>query len=57
VVFSLDAAPPYSRLVSISFDILENQVAHHYQTNIALNSWAGNLLDTSGNNIISDDDW
>jgi prepilin-type N-terminal cleavage/methylation domain-containing protein len=57
VEFSLDAAPPYSRFVSISFDVLENEIVRQYQINAALSSWAGNLLDTSGNNIISDDDW
>ncbi len=57
VQFSLDVAPPYSRLVSISFNVLENEIVRQYQINAALSSWAGNLLDTSGSNIISDDDW
>jgi len=57
VQFSLDASPPYSKLVSISFEVFENGIAHQYQINAALNSWAGNLLDTGGNNIVSDDDW
>lgn len=56
VEFSLYAAPPYSRFVSISFDILENEIVHGYQINAALNSWAGNLLDAGGNSIVSDDD-
>jgi hypothetical protein len=43
--------------VSISFEVFENGIAHQYQINAALNSWAGNLLDTGGNNIVSDDDW
>ena len=56
VQFSLDAAPPFSKYVSISFDVLENNNTRKYQISIALNAWAGNLLDAGGNNIISDDD-
>ena len=56
VQFSLDATPPYTKYLSISFDILENDNSRKYQINAALNSWAGNLLDASGNNIVSDDD-
>ncbi len=56
VEFSLDAAPPYSRFVSISFDVLENEIVRQYQINAALCGWAGNLLDAGGNNIVSDDD-
>ncbi len=56
VEFSLDAAPPYSKFVGISFDVLENEIVHQYQINAALSGWAGNLLDAGGNNIVSDDD-
>ena len=56
VDFSLDAAPPYSKFASISFDILENGIIRQFQINAALNSWAGNMLDAGGNNIVSDDD-
>ena len=56
VEFSFDAAPPNSRLVSIAFDVLENDIAHLYQISAVLRGWAGNLLDGSGNNIVSDDD-
>ncbi|MHC4726801.1 MAG: PilW family protein [Planctomycetota bacterium] len=56
VEFSLDVATPYSRFVSISFDVLENNIVHQYQINAALSGWAGNLLDAGGNNIVSDDD-
>jgi prepilin-type N-terminal cleavage/methylation domain-containing protein len=56
VEFSLDAAPPYSRFVSISFDVLENEIDRQYQINAALSGWAGNLLDAGGNNIVGDDD-
>jgi len=56
VEISFDAAPPNSRFVSIAFDILENDIVHRYQISAALRGWAGNLLDSSGNNIVSDDD-
>ncbi len=55
VQFSFDAAPPNSRLVSIAFDVLENDIFRQYQISAALRGWAGNLLDGSGN-IVSDDD-
>jgi len=50
------STPPNSRLVTISFDIVENGIAHQYQINAMLRGWAGNLLDEGGNNIVSDDD-
>ena len=58
VQFSLDAVavPAQSRLVSISFDLLENGIVRQYQINTFLIGWAGNLLDAGGNNIVSDDD-
>ena len=56
VQYSFDVLPPYSRFVSISFDVLENGIVHQYQINTSLRSWAGNLLDVGGNNIVSDDD-
>ena len=55
VEFSFDAAPPNSRFMSISFDILENGIIRQYQISDTLRGWAGNLLDGSGN-IVSDDD-
>ncbi|MBW7990902.1 MAG: prepilin-type N-terminal cleavage/methylation domain-containing protein [Planctomycetes bacterium] len=56
VQFSFDVLPPYSRFVTISFDVLENGIVHQYQINTSLRGWAGNLLDAGGNNIVSDDD-
>ena len=50
------STPPNNRLVTISFDIVENGIAHQYQINAMLRGWAGNLLDEGGNNIVSDDD-
>ena len=55
VGFSLDAQPLQTRYVTIAFDMVENEVTHHYQIESALRSWAGHLLDASGN-IVSDDD-
>ncbi len=56
VQFRFDVPPPYSRFVSISFDVLENKIVRQYQINTSLCGWAGNLLDAGGNNIVSDDD-
>jgi prepilin-type N-terminal cleavage/methylation domain-containing protein len=53
-----DGAPPDTKtgFVSISFDLVENDVVKHYQINAALRGWAGNLLDEAGTEIVSDDD-
>ena len=56
VVFSVDAAPPNTRFVGISFDIVENQAVRHYQINAGLNGWAGHLLNSDDTAIVSDDD-
>ena len=57
VTFYIDdlASQPKSRLVSITFDVVENEIARQYQINAALRGWAGNLLDDN-DNIVSDDD-
>jgi hypothetical protein len=55
VQFGFDALPPQSRFVTVSFDIVENDIAHQYEVNAALRGWAGNLLNGSGS-IVSDDD-
>ncbi len=52
----LPELPPKSSFVTISFDIVENDIVRRYQISAALRGWAGNLLDGSGNNIVSDDD-
>ncbi len=52
----LPELPPQSRFVSISFDVVENDIVRQYQISAALRGWAGNLLDGSGDNIVSDDD-
>jgi len=56
VKFSFDVLPPKSKFLSISFDVVENNIVHHYQANNELRSWAGNLLNEAGNAIVSDDD-
>jgi len=56
VEFGFDVVPPKSRFVSIAFYVLENDIVRQYQISTALRGWAGNLLDGSGNNIVSDDD-
>ena len=55
VQFVPDETPPNSKSISVSFEVVENEVVHQYQINTALRSWAGYLLDGSGN-IVSDDD-
>jgi hypothetical protein len=52
----LDAVVPRSRFVSISFDLGENNTTHRYQISASLRSWAGNLLNETGDSIVSDDD-
>jgi type II secretory pathway pseudopilin PulG len=55
VEFALDVVPPYSRLVSISFDLDENGITREYEISSRVRSWAGHLLDASGE-ISGDDD-
>ena len=52
----LDIAEPQTQFVSISFDLEENGVTHHYQINASLQGWAGNLLNSSGEIVYGDDD-
>jgi len=56
VQFNFDVLPPYSRFVSISFDLVENDVVHRYQINAGLRCRAENLLDEDGDSLVSDDD-
>lgn len=52
----LDSSPPWSRSVSLSFDLVENGTVRQYQISAALHGFSGNLLDDSGEVINSDDD-
>jgi prepilin-type N-terminal cleavage/methylation domain-containing protein len=54
--FRWDAAPPQTRVLSVSFDLVENGFTRHYEINTALHAWAGHLLDASGQEIVSGDD-
>ncbi len=56
VRFGFDVLPPYSRFVSISFDLVENDIVHQYQINASMRGWAENLLDGDGVGLIDDDD-
>lgn len=52
----LDSVVPRSRVVGISFELLENDVIRQYQINGALRGWAGYLLNETGDCLVSDDD-
>jgi prepilin-type N-terminal cleavage/methylation domain-containing protein len=54
--FALDASTPYTKLISIAFDLTEDDVSHHYQISTALRCWGGNLLNSTATAIVSDDD-
>jgi prepilin-type N-terminal cleavage/methylation domain-containing protein len=54
--FLPDAPAPHTRLVNIVIDLPESQAARHYQITSSLKAWAGNLLDSSGEIVSTDDD-
>lgn len=59
VTFYRDATylpPPNSKIVSITFNLVENRVSVKYQINAALHARAANLYDATSNSIVSDDD-
>jgi len=56
VNITVDAAAPWSKFASISFEVAESGVMRHYQISASLRGWAGNLLDETGLFIVSDDD-
>ena len=56
VQFDFDAAPPYTRFVTVAFDLTEDNTDHRYEISVALRSWAGHLLDDTGEALVSDDD-
>lgn len=53
--FLLDAVPPKTEFVNISFNLEENGVSHQYQISASLRTRAGHLLNSKGR-IVSDDD-
>jgi len=52
----LPELPPKSSFVTISFDIVENDIVRQYQISTALRGWAGNLLNDTGDSLVIDDD-
>ena len=56
VEFLFDVSPPNTGFVSVSFDIVENNLTRRYQINAAIHGWSGNLLDGIGEIVSSDDD-
>jgi len=58
VSFELDAEPPYTRTVSISFEAFENDAYSEYEVNCYIRGWAGHLLNpyTEPVRLVSVDD-
>ena len=64
VQFVATPAPPYTKLpytkfVTVSFNLVEDGTTHRYEITGALRGWAGNLLSADGSSIVSivsDDD-
>jgi prepilin-type N-terminal cleavage/methylation domain-containing protein len=56
VEFLLDVSQPRTKLVTVSFDVVENNAVRHYQIIASLRGWAGHLLDASDRIVGSDDD-
>ncbi len=54
--FDVPGSPPQSNFVSISFELTEDGTTREYRIDGTLRSRAGNLLDSSGTEIVSDDD-
>jgi len=56
VQFRFDAAPPFTKLLSISLSLAENSGTNRYEISGALRAWAGNRLNDVGDTLVSDDD-
>ena len=56
VQFSFDVLPPRTQFVSISFDLVEDNMPRQYQINALVRGWASNLLNAAGTALVSDDD-
>ena len=54
--FTCDTAPPWTTVVSLSFDLEEDAVWKSYQINASLRAQAEHLLDIYALGIVSDDD-
>jgi len=53
---SVVAAPPFTKLLSISLSLTANGATNRYEISEALRAWAGNLLNDAGDELVSDDD-
>jgi prepilin-type N-terminal cleavage/methylation domain-containing protein len=56
VQFGFDLLPTETEFVSISFDLVENDIARTYEISASVRGRAGNLLNEAGDAIVSDDD-
>jgi hypothetical protein len=56
VEFTLDASPPDSKIVTVSFELEENGVRTKYEVNSSLRNRPEHLLDNSGEIVQEDDD-
>jgi hypothetical protein len=56
VVFNFDDSAPNSEFVNISFELTENGTLRQYEITATIRCHAANLLNSSGTDIISDDD-
>jgi len=56
VQFAYDQLPARTQLLSISFDVAEDGIARRYQITAALRGRAENLLNQTGDALVSDDD-
>ncbi len=54
--FYENESPPRSRFVSITFEMTEDGTVRKYEIDGAIRNWAGNLLNSTGTAIVSDDD-
>ena len=48
--------PPFTRWLTVSFELSESGVIHRYEMSAALRAWAGNLLNADGTALVDDDD-
>lgn len=56
VQFHLDADPPSTRRVAVSFDLEVNRGTHPYEIDMALRGSGANLLSADGTALVGDDD-
>jgi prepilin-type N-terminal cleavage/methylation domain-containing protein len=51
-----DEAVPFTRWLTIAFDLAENGAVHPYEMTETLRAWAGNRLNGTATALVSDDD-